>query len=112
MRIPTLLTVCLLLTATLAPAQDAGHRSQETAAGVIQLPLRLPGSAAYPVCDNCETHQYSIDASTEYFIGDEPVTLDQMRAEIASRPKALAMVALSADLRSIRRIFILRFGRE
>jgi hypothetical protein len=109
MRLPTLMTVCLLLAATLATAQDArnqGLRSQETAAGVIQLPTRLPGTVAYPTCDTCETRQYSIDEHTEFFIGESSVSLDQMRAEIAARPRALAMVAITADLRGIRKIFI------
>jgi hypothetical protein len=109
MRLPTLMTVCLLLAATLATAQDArnqGLRSQETAAGVIQLPTSLLGTVAYPTCDDCETRQYAIDANTEFFIGDTPVSLDKMRAEIAARPRALAMVAITADLRSIRTIFI------
>ena len=107
MRFPILMTVCIMLTATLATAQDAQrNRSQETAAGVIQLPASLPGTVAYPFCDTCETRQYTIDANTGLYIGDTPVTLDQLRAEIAARPRALAMVAISADWRSIRTIFI------
>jgi hypothetical protein len=83
-------------------------RSKETAAAVIGLPRSVPGQLEFPKCDTCLTRLYAVNASTEFYIGDQKVALEEMRAEIAARPQALAMVAIAPDWRSIQTIYIVQ----
>jgi len=109
MRSTILFAACLISAGAFSQAQDAqpqANRSQETVAHVIELPTSLPGSVAYPKCDTCETRQYSIDSRTAFYIGEEAVTLDHLRAEMLERPNALAVVVIAKDWRSIQQIYI------
>jgi hypothetical protein len=83
-------------------------RSKETAARVIGLPRSVPGQLEFPKCTSCSARYYAIDAKTEFYIGEEKVPLEVMRAEIAARPTALALVSIAPDWRSIQTIYIVQ----
>jgi hypothetical protein len=83
-------------------------RSKETTAGVIGLPRSVPGQLEFPKCVTCLTRTYAVDANSEFYIGDTKVSLEELRAEIAARPKALATVAITPDWRSIQTIFVVQ----
>lgn len=83
-------------------------RSKETAAAVISLPRSVPGQLEFPKCTTCLTRTYAVDAKTEFYIGEEKVPLEVMRAELAARPQALANVAIAPDWRTVQTIFIVQ----
>ncbi|MEJ0086894.1 MAG: hypothetical protein WDO72_14530 [Pseudomonadota bacterium] len=99
-----------LLAATLAqsvaPAADLGDVAQEVKAESITLPKKDLGDVAVQICSSCPTREFGTTAETTYEIGGIPVRLEDMRRELALRPRALLLLQLTPDRKHVARINI------
>jgi len=58
----------------------------EAVAGMVTLPSVPGGTLVMAVCHECAPQSFTVDTTTEYFIGDKPVTLAELRAAVAAAP--------------------------
>jgi hypothetical protein len=91
---------------TAALAADQGGIAQEVRAGWLTLPTEATGRLVVKVCDSCSTREFEITAQSTYEIGGFHVRIDEMRRELATRPRQLLLLQLTPDLKKVDRIVI------
>jgi hypothetical protein len=80
--------------------------AQELEARTLTLPTGNGGTVTMQVCASCPTFRFQTTAATQYFIGNQPVGLAELRAAFAAKPEALVMLEITADRRSVVQLFI------
>lgn len=75
------------LIAGLAPAAEGQelHRSVEScieaSTDSVTLPITVPYRMTVQPCPTCKALQLAVDASTRFFVGEQAVTLAELRAQ-------------------------------
>lgn len=65
----------------------------EAVAGSVTLPSIADGTLVMAICHDCPPQSFVVDAATEYFIGDKPVKLADLRAAVAASPDNILTVS-------------------
>lgn len=90
-----------LIAASVAHAQTAGGPAPriqmvtiaaEVTAGSVVLPTAASGRLTLPACANCATKTLQTTAATKYFVGDRPVTVNELRAAVLRDPEGILTV--------------------
>jgi hypothetical protein len=58
------------------------ERSYELALADVSLPATASGAIGFKTCGSCAREYMSVDASTRYFLGGQPITLVQLTQEV------------------------------
>lgn len=100
-RLP-LLTVLTVLTAAATtaghaapPAQKAiqnFYQAVETTAGAVTLPTSRDGSVVVMPCAGCAPKTFHAVADTQYRLGEQAVTLPELKAAVVGRPGTFVTV--------------------
>jgi hypothetical protein len=107
-KVKLLIAAALLATTMVAPAAaDAPiGTANEIIANAYDFPSGATGTLEIKGCKACATLRFQITAATEFFIGNERVSLAQLRAAFAADPHALTLLKLAEDRRDVTLIFI------
>lgn len=70
----------------------------------LTLPAHTAGQVVISGCAECESSVHSVNGQTEYYIGNSPVELDDLRAAVAGQVGTFIYVAYSLDTGFVTRI--------
>ena len=95
---------CLLSTMTLA--QKTEWRTHELEASTITLPTTDPGLLTALPCSSCKSLVLSTTGATQYRIGEQTVTLADMRRAFQMHPGAAVVVHVGDDFKTVLRVVL------
>lgn len=102
-----LIAAALLVAGTAAPAAEPVlGTANEIIASAYSFPSGTTGTLEVKGCTACPTYRFQITDNSEFFVGNDRVSLAQLRAAIALTPEALTLLKLSKDRRDVTLIFI------
>jgi hypothetical protein len=110
-----ILTLCLALgAATPAIAQWHVMKSEsqaiEAAAGSVTLPVDPAGSMHVVPCPRCAIVSLRASAQSVYLIGEQQVSLDELRRHVTAHPRALLVVSYTTATKALRRVRVSTVG--
>jgi hypothetical protein len=76
----------------------------ETQASAVTLPAGPASTLVLSACSGCAPQSFLATQSTIYLLGDQPVSLAEMKAALAGRPQTLMTVTYSAKTRELTRV--------
>jgi len=94
----------LAWSATATAALVAVEEGYELGINELTLPAHTAGQVVISGCEECESSVHSVNSQTEYYVGDSPVELDDLRAAVASQVGTFIYVAYSLDTGFVTRI--------
>jgi len=107
-NIKLLFAAAMLAGSLQALGQDLSRlgTAQELEAHTLTLPTSDGGTLIMNVCTSCPTFRFQTTPATEYIIGNQAVGLAQLRAAFLAKPDALVLLEITADRRSVIKLFI------
>nr|PZN79861.1 MAG: hypothetical protein DIU56_05115 [Pseudomonadota bacterium] len=76
----------------------------ETSASSVVLPSSTEGSLLVTPCTGCAPLTLRASAQTRYFVGDNPVTLGELRAMLATAGDVQLVVTYDRETRALNRV--------
>ena len=102
-----LIAAALLAATTVAPAAEPVlGTANEIIASAYTFPSGTTGTLELKGCTACPTYRFQITERSEFFVGNDRVSLAQLRAAIAMTPEALTLLKLTKDRREVALLFI------
>jgi hypothetical protein len=103
---PTLLLAIAATTPALAQWQVMKSDSQaiEAAAAWVTLPADATGSVHVVPCPRCAIVSLRASPESAYFIGEQRVTLAELRRLAAARPETLLVISYTTATKALRRV--------
>lgn len=91
-----------VMTSCIVSAQQAPRQhAWELSASMITLPPSDPGILSALPCSSCTTVSFSTGAGTRYRVGENVITLAELRSLFARYPKAFVVVFVGDDFRTV-----------
>jgi hypothetical protein len=81
--------------------------ASEALAEWLTLPAEIGGDVIVKSCSSCTTLAVGTTTETSFEIGRVPVRLDDLRRELASRPRDVLLLQLTPDRKNVARINIM-----
>ena len=76
----------------------------ELSTSELTLPAHTAGQVVISGCEECESSVHSVNSQTEYYVGNSPVALDDLRTAVATQVGTFIYVAYSLDTGFVTRI--------
>lgn len=110
LTLPGALTAVLLAGLAMTPALAAQQieASFETSTRLVPVPATHHSTLQLANCRSCDRVTVQVTPDTRFFIGDEAVTLTELRAYTATRPGLLSCVYYSVPGRKVNRFVVAR----
>lgn len=80
----------------------------EAVAGAVVLPSGPGSTLVMSTCHECAPRTFGVNAATEYFVGDQPATLAELRAAVAAAPSSILTVSYVLETGVVKQISAVR----
>jgi hypothetical protein len=108
MRKALLASILLAIAAGASGAERRGMRVLENGieawARAISLPSQAEGRLQFQSCPTCKPVILEINGETQFFVGKQPVSYADLKAELAAKPNAAVLIVTPKSQTVVSRI--------